>query len=108
MNIGQDEQEFLEQMAKQLDATIQTLKQEEIRLLDHLGEDRVRDLDQYRRSVRDPHDVSQYWQPELDTHEMRGTLDYADRKLLALWSRIERIQENRALAGRILMHRGLV
>lgn len=91
--IDREDQEFLSQMARQLDATIQELKEEEAKSLAGLNKERVRELNMYWNKEFDP----------AEMEEMRRFIDHDDRKLIWIWSRLERSHNRRALVGQSYM-----
>jgi hypothetical protein len=90
-----EDAQFLEQMVRQLEATIQELGDREVRLAAALGGERVAEL-------RD------LWEKRLDREEeleFRRTLDWTDRELLWVWARLQRARSARAEAGKAIMRR---
>ncbi len=87
--------QFLEQMVAQLECTIHELSQREARLVLGLGAERVEEL-------------RELWEGRLsreDEQEVRRTLDWNDRELVWMWSRLRRARSSRAEAGKAIMRR---
>lgn len=95
MALTTDDARFLEQMVRQLEATIRELSARETSLTAALGESRVSEL-------RD------FWDKRLDREEeleLRRTLDWTDRELIWMWARLQRARSARAEAGKAIMRR---
>jgi len=89
----QADQEFLHDMAAQLDETIRMLSAEEKELAGKIGADRVEEL-------------REFWKQELSEEEekfFRMTLDYWDRMLIRIWARAKRAHHTRAEVGHTFM-----
>ncbi|ATQ68608.1 MULTISPECIES: hypothetical protein [Methylosinus] len=91
--MGPDDRSFLEQMATTLDASIRELESDAEHLSADIGEERVAELRAFFRRELEP----------IDLEEIRGTLDFDDRRLLSLWVRLERNRARRVAAGRKTM-----
>lgn len=91
--MGPDDRFFLEEMARRLDASMRELEEEAESLEAVIGEERVVELGAYLRREFEP----------VDLEEIRGTLDYDDRRLLSIWIRLERNRARRIAAGRSAM-----
>ncbi|MDD2759518.1 MAG: hypothetical protein PHH11_04405 [Methylomonas sp.] len=88
-----DDQVFIHEMVRELDASIRTLVAEEQRLVERLGDERVAEL-------------TEYWQKQLPADEEEAfklALDHDDKKLTWIWLRLERARQSRARAGQALM-----
>lgn len=85
--------EFLAQMAKEIDGSMRKLEQREEELIALLGAERVEEL----RAL---------WAKELETddeNELKRNMDWDDKELIWVWSRLERAREKRVLVGRTSM-----
>ncbi|MDD2876563.1 MAG: hypothetical protein PHT60_07090 [Acidiphilium sp.] len=91
--MNEDDQDFLREMAKSLDATLYELNAREEELLDVLGDERAEDLQSYYDRRLDPEEAEQF----------REMLDYDDRQMISVWNRLLRVKEQRLLVGRLLM-----
>ena len=87
------DQEFIAEAARRLDATLLQLEEEEARLTALIGEERKQELHSFWLSQFD----------EVDMEEMRRGLDFDDRLLLRVWNRLHRNRARRAVAGRSAM-----
>ncbi|ARN83659.1 hypothetical protein [Methylocystis bryophila] len=88
-----EDKAFIEEAAQKLDASLVQLEQEEARLQEILGEERVQEL-------------RAFWLSELeviDMEEVRRSLDFDDRSLIRVWTRLHRNRARRAAAGRSAM-----
>lgn len=88
-----DVQQFLAAMAKGAEETTHELELQEARILAHVGPERALEL-------------KKLWARELDSadeEDVKRTMDWSDKELIWIWSRLERSRERRALAGRVLM-----
>ncbi|BBA32728.1 uncharacterized protein sS8_0763 [Methylocaldum marinum] len=93
MPIDPEDIRFIEEMVKQLDATIGELAERESALRNTIGSARVEE-------------VRALWNQTLDRQEeleLRRSLDWRERELLWLWTRQRRIHATRALAGQAVM-----
>jgi hypothetical protein len=91
--MGDEEFEFIEEMVSQLDETIKHLCLEEQQLESRLGVARTAEL-------------REYWDLQMDideAQEFKPTLDYWDKMLIYVWSRLRRAHTSRALAGQAIM-----
>lgn len=91
--MGQQDQEFLHEMVRQLDATIRHLAEEEKELIHRIGDERVAEL-------------TEFWKQELSTEEellFKAGLDYWDKLLIRTWARSKRAHHTRAEVGQTLM-----
>lgn len=89
----QADQEFLHNMATQLDETIKKLVIEEKVVAHKIGDGRVEEL-------------TEYWRQALSEEEEKRftlTLDYWDKILLRIWARSKRAHLTRAQVGQALM-----
>lgn len=89
----QDDQIFINEMVRELDASIRALIAEEQRLMAKLGEERVAEL-------------QEYWQKQLPAEEEEAfklSLDHSDKKLTWIWLRLKRARQSRTMAGQALM-----
>ncbi len=86
---------FLTEMAKGADATTHELELEEASVCARLGQERVLELKKLWARELDP----------ADEEELKRTMDWRDKELVWIWSRLERSRERRLLAGRVLMTR---
>lgn len=89
----EEDQAFINEMVKELDASIRALMAEEQRLMERLGEERVAEL-------------LEYWQKQLPVDEEEAfklALDHNDKKLIWIWLRLKRARISRASAGQALM-----
>jgi hypothetical protein len=91
--MNSDDREFIEEAAKRLDAALEQLEAEEIRLLAIVGDERANELRAFWLSEFD----------EVDMEEIRRGLDFDDRSLLRVWNRLHRNRDRRARAGRTAM-----
>jgi hypothetical protein len=91
--LDEDDQEFLAQMGKQLDESIQELKKEEVQLMTRFGEERMSELRMYWKKEYEP----------VDINEIGRCMDYYDRKLIWIWSCLEETHSKRALVGKNYM-----
>jgi len=91
--MGPEDQEFIEEAARRLDATLRLLEEEEVRLTKLIGEERTQEL-------------RGFWLGEfegVDMEEVRRGLDFDDRLLITVWNRLHRNRARRAVAGRSAM-----
>ncbi len=87
------EQAFLTEMALQLEATIRQLEEREAQLAALLGLPRVEEL-------------KELWAKQLDLldeKELKANMDWTDKELIWVWSRLERARDRRVRAGRTSM-----
>ncbi len=91
--MGPDDQEFIEEAARRLDATLRQLEEEEARLTKLIGEERTRELRGFWLSEFE----------DMDMEEMRRGLDFDDCLLITVWNRLHRNRDRRAVAGRSAM-----
>jgi hypothetical protein len=85
--------QFLREMIEQLDASIQDLVRKEKGLAASLGTGRVAELKEYWDHVLTPEEE---W-------ELKRTMDFRDRELVWIWSRLKRARTSRANAGEAYM-----
>ncbi|NOT84129.1 MAG: hypothetical protein HOP02_04945 [Methylococcaceae bacterium] len=88
-----DDVEFMGDMVVQLDATIQKLVEEELVLIDKLGDVRVEEL-------------KEYWDLTLapdEEMEFKRTMDYWDKILIRTWAHLKRAHNSRAEVGKTFM-----
>lgn len=93
MSTNTDALEFLQEMVRQLDATIRELAQRELELVTDRGPDRVEAL-------------RELWNETLDRQdelELGRGLDWHDRELIWVWARLQRAHSKRATVGKSLM-----
>jgi hypothetical protein len=88
-----DDQEFIAEVSRRLDATLLELEAEEARLIVLIGEERRKELRSFW--------LSEF--AEVDMEELRRSLDFEDRSLLRIWNRLHRNRTRRAVAGRSAM-----
>lgn len=86
-------QAFLTEMALQLEATIRQLEEREAQLTAALGPPRVEELKELWAKHLDP----------LDEKELKANMDWTDKELIWVWSRLERARDRRVCAGRTSM-----
>ncbi|MGY6275776.1 hypothetical protein [Methylomonas sp. MgM2] len=89
----QEDQVFINEMVKELEDSIRNLVEEEQRLKDKLGEERVAEL-------------REYWLKQLPAEEEEAFklgLDHNDKKLTWIWFRLKRAHKARTRAGQALM-----
>lgn len=98
MDYSADEGDFLLQMVRQLDATIQELQQRETMLRDAMDGDRVEELEEFHGQLMSPE----------DEHTCRRSLDWRERELLWVWRRLARARSARANAGQSMMRFGVI
>ena len=91
--MGPEDRDFIEEAARALDASMRELEEEEERLKEIIGEERVQELGAYLRREFEP----------VDIEEIRSTLDFDDRRLISVWIRLERNRARRVAAGRSAM-----
>lgn len=85
--------EFVYEMVKQLDETIQKLTIDEQNTKAKIGQDRLEEL-------------TDYWEHNLDEEEeaeLKLSFDHWDRVMISTWAHMQRVHETRALAGQTLM-----
>jgi hypothetical protein len=85
-----DDPEFLAQMATGLDETIRNLEVREAGMIALLGPERVEELRQLWAKTMDPHDED----------DLKRNMDWDDKEMIWVWSRLERARAKRVLAGR--------
>lgn len=93
MSAEQFPPQFLREMIEQLDASIQELTRKEKGLAASLGSGRVAEL-------------KEYWDQALSPEEewaLKQSMDFRDRELLWIWSRLRRARTSRANAGEAYM-----
>lgn len=98
MRLSNEEQEFLQLMALQLDETIRLLDRRQRQLEDLFGIERILEL-------------KGLWDLTLDIQdqdEMQRSMDSHERELLSVWARKERAHGQRLQVGKELMSRPLV
>jgi hypothetical protein len=88
-----DDREFIEEAARRLDESLEELEAQEAHLVAQLGDERAKELRSFWLSEFD----------DVDMEEMRRGLDFDDRSLLHVWSRLHRNRDRRARAGRSAM-----
>ncbi|QGM46798.1 hypothetical protein [Methylocystis heyeri] len=88
-----EEKDFIEEVARRLDATLLLLEEEEARLMGQLGEERCGELRAFWLSALE----------EIDMEEVRRSLDSDDRSLIRVWNRLQTNRSRRAVAGRSAM-----
>lgn len=84
---------FIAGMAKELDASARKLEAREAELVALLGADRVAELAGLWAKEMEP----------LDEAELKRNMDWSDKELIWVWSRLERTRARRVLAGRQAM-----
>jgi len=97
MRLSNEEQEFLQLMALQLDETIRLLDRRQRQLEDLFGMERILEL-------------KGLWDLTLDIQdqdEMQRSMDSRERELLSVWARKERAHGQRLQIGKELMSRPL-
>jgi hypothetical protein len=85
--------DFIAGMARELDASARRLEAREAELVARLGADRVAELAGLWAKEMDPHDEA----------ELKRNMDWTDKELIWVWSRLERARARRVLAGRQAM-----
>ena len=85
--------EFIDEMVAKLEGTIENMVQEERRLATKIGHTRVEELKCYWHGELEPDEIE----------EFKGGLDYWDKLIIFTWSRLNRVHETRAMAGRAIM-----
>lgn len=81
---------FLAEMARELESSMRKLEGREIDLIAELGGERVAELRAlWARTL-----------PPDDEEELKRNMDWSDRELIWVWSRLERVREKRVLVGR--------
>jgi hypothetical protein len=85
--------DFIAGMARELDASARRLEAREAELVAQLGADRVAELAGLWAKEMDPHDEA----------ELKRNMDWTDKELIWVWSRLERARARRVLAGRQAM-----
>ncbi|NJD06153.1 MAG: hypothetical protein FIA97_06600 [Methylococcaceae bacterium] len=93
-----DDSEFLLQMVRQLDTSIQELQQREKQLRDAMDGDRIEELEEFHGQIMSPE----------DEHSCRRSLDWRERELLWIWRRLARARSARANAGQAMMRFGVI
>ncbi|MDD2769426.1 MAG: hypothetical protein PHT19_11870 [Methylococcus sp.] len=93
MNAEQFPAHFLREMIDQLDTSIEELARKEKGLAASLGVYRVAELKEYWDHVLTPEEE---W-------ELKQTMDFRDRELVWIWSRLKRARTSRANAGQAYM-----
>lgn len=93
MKAEQFSPEFLHEMIVQLDAIIPELESKEKAIAQALGSFRVAELKEYWDQILTPE----------EERELKRTLDFRDRELLWVWSRLIRAVASRAEAGKTCM-----
>lgn len=98
MNVSGPEEEFCDpdfiaEMAKELDASARKLEAREAELVAQLGADRTAELAALWAKQMEP----------LDEAELKRNMDWTDKELIWVWSRLERARARRVLAGRQAM-----
>jgi hypothetical protein len=86
-------EQFLAEMVKGADATTHELEIEEAALRAIIGRERTEELEQLWMKELDP----------ADEEDVKRYMDWNDRKLVWIWSRLERSRERRRAAGRAYM-----
>lgn len=86
-------QQFLVEMARGADATTHELEEEEARLRALVGPERAEELELLWAKQLDP----------ADEEDIKRFMDWNDKELIWVWSRLERSRERRAAAGRAHM-----
>lgn len=82
--------DFLAEMAIELDSSMRKLERREAELMATLGGARVEELRAlWARAL-----------PPEDEDEMKRNMDWTDKELIWVWSRLERVREKRVLVGR--------
>jgi hypothetical protein len=92
-----EDDQFMVEMARQLDESIGKLDQREQVLVSYIGRERVEE-------------IRELWDGTLDRseeEELRRSLDWRDRELLWIWSRKRRAQSARTNVGQAFMKGGL-
>jgi hypothetical protein len=84
---------FVAEMVSELDASARRLEAREAELVALLGADRVAELAGLWAKQMDPHDEA----------ELKRHMDWTDKELIWVWSRLERARARRVLAGRQAM-----
>ncbi len=84
---------FIAAMARELDASARKLEAREKELVALLGADRVAELAGLWAKEMEP----------LDEAELKRNMDWSDKELIWVWSRLERARARRVLAGRQAM-----
>lgn len=82
--------DFIAGMARELDASARRLEAREAELVARLGADRVAELAGLWAKEMDPRDEA----------ELKRNMDWTDKELIWVWSRLERARARRVLAGR--------
>lgn len=93
MSTEQYNPEFLSEMIEQLDASIRELERKERYISASLGALRVAE-------------IREYWEQTLsleEEREFKRSMDYRDRELVWVWSRLHRASASRANAGQAYM-----
>jgi hypothetical protein len=88
-----DDPEFLAQMAKEVESTIRKLEGREAEMMELLGAERVEEL-------------RQLWAKEMDAgdeRDLKTNMDWDDKEMIWVWSRLERARAKRVLVGRQTM-----
>ncbi len=85
-----EDQEFIAEASRRLDATLLQLEEEEARLVALIGEERRQELRGFWLSEFD----------EVDMEELRRGLDFEDRSLIRVWNRLHRNRTRRAMISR--------
>jgi hypothetical protein len=93
MDYTADDNEFLVQMVRQLDTSIQELQEREQLLRKAMDGDRLEELEEFHDQVMAPE----------DEHTCRRSLDWRERELLWIWRRLARARSARANAGQAMM-----
>lgn len=93
MNAEQFPAHFLREMIDQLDTSIEELARKEKGLAASLGAYRVAELKEYWDHILTPEEE---W-------ELKQTMDFRDRELVWIWSRLKRARTSRANAGQAYM-----
>ena len=84
---------FFAEMARELEASARKLEAREAELKALLGPDRVAELAGLWAKTLDPQDEA----------DLKRSMDWDDKELIWVWSRLERARARRVLAGRQAM-----